>query len=143
MEFEPPLLPPSPRPLRDFHPPWFTVLYAAPPSHRRRVISPGVVDVWEAFVTLAFFPATIVSAYVVDKKPWLPCIGVGGGLGCEGTLAWAWVWGSTALHSLPPPTATQPPPLPTAPPRPLLPRVPTTPHCAPGLPRCSSSDASP
>lgn len=30
--------------------------------------SPGVVDVWEAILTFLFFPATVVSAYIADKK---------------------------------------------------------------------------
>ena len=32
------------------------------------VSTPGIVKVWEAVVTLLFFPATVVSAYIVDKK---------------------------------------------------------------------------
>jgi hypothetical protein len=28
----------------------------------------GVIDVWEAVLTLAFFPLTIVTAYVADKR---------------------------------------------------------------------------
>lgn len=32
------------------------------------VLSPGVVDVWEAIVTLMFFPTTVFSAYFVDRR---------------------------------------------------------------------------
>mmetsp|Transcript_22463 Transcript_22463/g.58652 ORF Transcript_22463/g.58652 Transcript_22463/m.58652 type:complete len:864 (+) Transcript_22463:1727-4318(+) len=35
------------------------------------VISPGEVEVWEGFVTLAFFPLMVLTAYAVDKKFWL------------------------------------------------------------------------
>lgn len=31
------------------------------------VISPGVIEVWEALVTFAFFPMTVLSAYVADR----------------------------------------------------------------------------
>jgi len=30
--------------------------------------SPGVVDVWEGIVTFLFFPATVLTAYIADKK---------------------------------------------------------------------------
>lgn len=33
--------------------------------------SPGVVDVWEGILTFLFFPATVVSAYIADKKIFL------------------------------------------------------------------------
>jgi solute carrier family 8 (sodium/calcium exchanger) len=32
------------------------------------VFSRGVIDVWEAFLTFLFFPATVISAYMVDTK---------------------------------------------------------------------------
>ena len=32
------------------------------------VTSKGVIDVWEAVLTLAFFPLTVVTAYVADKR---------------------------------------------------------------------------
>lgn len=32
------------------------------------VISVGVVDVWEALLTFAFFPATVLTAYLADRK---------------------------------------------------------------------------
>jgi hypothetical protein len=32
------------------------------------VISPGVIELWEAIVTLVFYPISIINAYVVDKK---------------------------------------------------------------------------
>jgi solute carrier family 8 (sodium/calcium exchanger) len=32
------------------------------------VSSPGVVDPWEAIVTFLFFPATVVTAYIADRK---------------------------------------------------------------------------
>lgn len=32
------------------------------------VISPKVIDVWEAVLTFLFFPLTVGSAYIVDKK---------------------------------------------------------------------------
>mmetsp|Transcript_8922 Transcript_8922/g.24087 ORF Transcript_8922/g.24087 Transcript_8922/m.24087 type:complete len:863 (+) Transcript_8922:104-2692(+) len=35
------------------------------------IISPGEVEIWEGFVTLAFFPLMLITAYTVDKKPWL------------------------------------------------------------------------
>ena len=35
------------------------------------VISPGVVELWEAIVTCFFFPLTILNAYAVDKKLYL------------------------------------------------------------------------
>ena len=31
-------------------------------------ISPGVIEVWEAVVTLCFFPLTVLSAFLADKK---------------------------------------------------------------------------
>jgi solute carrier family 8 (sodium/calcium exchanger) len=35
------------------------------------VISPGIVELWEAIVTCLFFPFTIMNAYAVDKKLYL------------------------------------------------------------------------
>ncbi|XP_043220660.1 sodium/calcium exchanger 2-like isoform X1 [Amphibalanus amphitrite] len=32
------------------------------------VITPGVVDVWEALLTLLFFPATVTTAYIADRR---------------------------------------------------------------------------
>ena len=32
------------------------------------VISKNVIEIWEAFLTFLFFPITVLSAYVVDKK---------------------------------------------------------------------------
>ncbi|XP_076443006.1 sodium/calcium exchanger 1-like isoform X2 [Babylonia areolata] len=32
------------------------------------VTSEGVVEVWEALLTFAFFPATVITAYIVDRK---------------------------------------------------------------------------
>lgn len=32
------------------------------------VISPAVVDVWEALLTFSFFPATVLSAYAADRR---------------------------------------------------------------------------
>lgn len=37
---------------------------------RVQIISPGEIEIWEGFVTLAFFPLMLVTAYLVDKKPW-------------------------------------------------------------------------
>ena len=31
-------------------------------------ITPGVVDVWEALLTLLFFPATVATAYIADRR---------------------------------------------------------------------------
>lgn len=31
------------------------------------VMSPGVIEVWEALVTFAFFPLTVLSAYIADR----------------------------------------------------------------------------
>lgn len=31
-------------------------------------ITPGVVDVWEGFLTFLFFPATVITAYVADRR---------------------------------------------------------------------------
>ena len=36
-----------------------------------KVISPGVVEVWEAFVTLLFFPLLTLMAYGQDNGWWL------------------------------------------------------------------------
>lgn len=33
-----------------------------------KVISPGIIDVWEALLTLFFFPATVVTAYIADRR---------------------------------------------------------------------------
>jgi len=32
------------------------------------VSSPGVVEVWEAFLTFLFFPVTVLTAYIADKR---------------------------------------------------------------------------
>uniref|UniRef100_T1KPR5 Calx-beta domain-containing protein n=1 Tax=Tetranychus urticae TaxID=32264 RepID=T1KPR5_TETUR len=32
------------------------------------VISPGIVDLWEAFLTFAFFPATVLTAWIADRR---------------------------------------------------------------------------
>lgn len=32
------------------------------------VVSPGVVDVWEALLTFFFFPATVLTAYIADRR---------------------------------------------------------------------------
>jgi Ca2+/Na+ antiporter len=32
------------------------------------VISPGVIELWEAIVTLIFYPLSVINAYLVDKK---------------------------------------------------------------------------
>ncbi|CAL1538059.1 unnamed protein product, partial [Lymnaea stagnalis] len=32
------------------------------------VISPGVVDIWEAVLTFLFFPLTVLTAYIADRK---------------------------------------------------------------------------
>ena len=31
------------------------------------IISPGVIEVWEAVLTLIFFPVTVLSAYITDR----------------------------------------------------------------------------
>jgi solute carrier family 8 (sodium/calcium exchanger) len=31
-------------------------------------ISPGIIEIWEAVVTLCFFPLTVISAFLADKK---------------------------------------------------------------------------
>ena len=31
------------------------------------VMSPGVIEVWEALITFSFFPMTVLSAYVADR----------------------------------------------------------------------------
>jgi hypothetical protein len=36
-----------------------------------QITSPNEIEIWEGFVTLAFFPAMLITAYAVDKKPWL------------------------------------------------------------------------
>uniref|UniRef100_A0A7S0WQC5 Calx-beta domain-containing protein n=1 Tax=Chlamydomonas leiostraca TaxID=1034604 RepID=A0A7S0WQC5_9CHLO len=35
-----------------------------------KVISPNVIEMWEAFVTLGFFPALILTAWLIDTEPW-------------------------------------------------------------------------
>lgn len=32
------------------------------------VLSPGIVEVWEALLTFFFFPATVITAYVADRR---------------------------------------------------------------------------
>lgn len=32
------------------------------------ISSPGVVDIWEGVVTFCFFPITVITAYVVDRR---------------------------------------------------------------------------
>jgi solute carrier family 8 (sodium/calcium exchanger) len=33
-----------------------------------QISSPNIIDVWEAFLTLVFFPLTVFSAYLCDKR---------------------------------------------------------------------------
>ena len=32
------------------------------------VISPGVIELWEAIITLIFYPISVINAYIVDRK---------------------------------------------------------------------------
>jgi len=33
-----------------------------------KVTSPGIVDIWEGLVTFLFFPATVITAYIADRR---------------------------------------------------------------------------
>jgi hypothetical protein len=54
-----------------------------------QVISPGEVEIWEGFVTFAFFPLMVLNAYIVDKKPCtaVPYKKVHRGVVCNSTVA--------------------------------------------------------
>ncbi len=36
----------------------------------QQVISPDVVELWEALLTLAQFPVMVISAWLIDSQPW-------------------------------------------------------------------------
>eukprot|EP01063_Lacrimia_lanifica_P028612 TRINITY_DN4205_c0_g2_i1.p1 TRINITY_DN4205_c0_g2~~TRINITY_DN4205_c0_g2_i1.p1 ORF type:complete len:1015 (+),score=365.20 TRINITY_DN4205_c0_g2_i1:94-3138(+) len=33
-------------------------------------VSPDIVEIWEAILTLAFFPIMVIMAFIADRKPW-------------------------------------------------------------------------
>lgn len=32
------------------------------------IISPGIIEIWEGFLTFLFFPITVITAWIADVK---------------------------------------------------------------------------